>query len=42
MAKYKKLVSIVLATALLLTSVFVGGISVSANLDDLYSTVNDS
>ncbi|MBQ1187081.1 MAG: metallophosphoesterase [Clostridia bacterium] len=41
MAKYKKLVSIVLATALLLTSVFVGGISVSANLDDLYSTVND-
>ncbi len=41
MAKTKKLISIVLAVALMLTSVFVGGITAAANLDGLYLTVNN-
>ena len=42
MAKSKKIISMVLALALILTSVFVGGVSVTAaSLDDLYLTVNN-
>ena len=42
MAKSKKIISMVLAFALILTSVFVGGVSVTAvSLDDLYLTVNN-
>lgn len=42
MAKSKKIISMVLAFALILTSVFIGGVSVSAaSLDDLYLTVNN-
>ncbi len=41
MVKYKKLLSILLAFALLLTSVFVGGIvAQAADLDSLFSTTN--
>lgn len=42
MVKSKKIISMVLAFALILTSVFVGGVSVTAaSLDDLYLTVNN-
>ena len=41
MAKSKKILSIALTLALLLSSVFVGGLTASASLDDLYITVNN-
>lgn len=40
MAQYKKIISMVLAFALLLTSVFVGGITANASLDSLVSVKN--
>ncbi len=41
MAKFKKILSIALTMALLLSTVFVGNVTASADLDSLYSTVND-